>query len=88
MILRGKIKTTDARAKEIRGLVEKIITKSKRGDLSSIRYAEKFLPEAAVKKMIKDVAPKYLERKGGYTRVTKLGQRPGDGAKMAIIEFI
>lgn len=88
LIMNGKMKTTEARAKEVRGLVEWLITKSKKGDLAGVRFAEKFLPKSAVSKLVKEVAPKYKERNGGYTRITKLGQRNSDSAPMVIIELI
>jgi len=88
LILNGKIKTTEARAKEIRGLIERLITKTKKGNLANIRYALEFLPSEAVKKLTKEVAPKYLERNGGYTRIIKIGARPSDRAKMVVIELV
>lgn len=88
LIMKGKIKTTEARAKEMRGLVEKLITKTKKGDLVSVRYANKFLPKAAAAKLFKEVAPKYKERAGGYCRIIKLGSRSSDGADMVFIELL
>jgi len=88
LIMKGKIKTTEARAKEMRGLVERLITKTKKGDLVGIRYAEKFLPKAAVAKLSKEVAPKYKERAGGCSRIIKLGERRSDGAPMVFIELV
>lgn len=88
LILRGKIKTTQARAKEMRRLVERLITKTKKGGLSGVRFSEKLLPEAAVKKLTKEIAPRYSERSGGYTRIIRLGQRKGDSAEMVIIELV
>jgi large subunit ribosomal protein L17 len=88
LIMRGRIKTTEARAKEMRGLAEKLITKTKKGDLAGVRYAEKFLPKAAAVKLFKEVAPKYKDRAGGYSRITKLGQRSSDSAPMVFIELV
>lgn len=88
LILKGKIKTTEAKAKEVRSFVEKLVTKAKAKNFNTARYAAKFLPEAAVKKLSNEVAPKYAERKGGYTRIIKLGRRKSDSAKMAIIELV
>jgi len=83
-----KIKTTEAKAKEVSGFVEKQIARAKSGDLRSRRLlARDFSPEI-VGKLIKEIAPKYKERKGGCTRIIKLGPRKSDGAKMAIIELI
>lgn len=87
LILKEKIKTTEAKAKEVRPLVEKLITKSKRQNLSSIRYLARYLPVKARKKII-ELGKGYQERPGGYTRIIKLGPRKGDGAKMAIIELV
>lgn len=88
LFLRGKIKTTEAKAKEMRGLVERLIQKTKKGDLAGIRYAAKFLPKMVVKKLVKDIVPKYLDRQGGYTRIIRIGQRKNDAAETAIIELI
>ncbi|MFA5165899.1 MAG: 50S ribosomal protein L17 [Candidatus Paceibacterota bacterium] len=84
----GKITTTEARAKEIRGKIERLITRAKKQDLAALRYINSYVGEEASKKIIKEIAPKYTDRKGGYTRVTKLGQRKGDSARMAVIELI
>lgn len=88
LILKEKIKTTEAKAKEMRSLVERLITKTKAGDLKGVRYAAKFLPQKALKKLTKEITPRYIDRVGGYTRIIKLGQRKSDGARMAIIEFV
>ena len=88
LILKEKIKTTEAKAKESSGLVEKLITKAKKGDLASIKLLNKFLDKKIVKKLIIEIAPRYKERKSGYTRVIKLGPRKSDSAKMAIIELV
>jgi len=89
LIVRGKIKTTEAKAKELRPYIEKLVTKSKKGTLSARRLVTSRLgvPSRA-KKLIDEIAPKYTERKGGYTRVVKAGSRFGDASKMAIIEFV
>ncbi len=88
LILKGKIKTTTAKAKEVRPLVERLVTKAKRGDFNSARYAAKILPAKAAGRLIKEVAPRYADRSGGYTRIVKLGPRRGDGVEVAIIELI
>ena len=85
---RGKIKTTLAKAKEIRPLVEKFITKAKKNNLTAKRFLTRYLSQKVVKKLIEEIAPRYKERNGGYTRIIKLGLRKSDGAKMAIIELI
>lgn len=88
LFLREKIKTTEAKAKEVSSFAEKKINRAKIGDLNSRRLlAENFSPQI-VKKLIQETAPKYKERKGGYTRIIKLGQRKSDGARMAIIELV
>jgi len=86
--LHEKIKTTEARAKEIRPLVEKFITMAKKGDIATIRHLRRFFFPKLVKKLVAEIAPRYKERAGGYTRILKLGLRSLDGAKMAIIELI
>ena len=88
LVLREKIKTTEAKAKEVSGLLEKFITKAKKADLASRRLlARSFCPKS-VKKLTDEIAPRYKERKGGYTRIIKLGPRKSDGAKMVFIELI
>lgn len=88
IFLKEKIKTTEAKAKEISGLVEKQITLAKIGNLSSRRLLLRQLSPSIAKKVVNEIAPRYKERKGGYTRIIKLGQRKSDGARMAIIELI
>ena len=89
LILYEKIKTTEAKAKTIKPIVEKLITKGKAGDLHARRELLKFLyGENAVNKVIEDLGPRYKARKGGYTRIIKLGARQGDAAKMVQIEFV
>ena len=88
LIVKERIKTTEAKAKEVSGFVEKLITKAKKGDLSSRRLLIKFFSPKIVKKMTDEIAPRYKDRKGGYTRIVKLGQRITDGARMVIIELI
>jgi large subunit ribosomal protein L17 len=89
VILAGKIETTEAKAKQIRSITEKMITLGKRGDLHARRQALAYLlDETAAKKLFEDIAPRYEDRRGGYTRILKIGQRRGDAAPMAIIEFV
>lgn len=88
LMLNEKIKTTEAKAKEVRPLVERLITKNKKNSLNGIRYAARYLPASAVKKLTQELAPKYVDRKGGYTRIIKMGARKSDSAKMVIIEFV
>ena len=88
LLLNEKIKTTEAKAKELSKFIEKFITKAKRGDLSSKRLLLRFFSKEIVKKLVVEIAPRYKKRKGGYTRIIKLGPRESDGAKMAIIELV
>jgi len=84
-----KITTTEPKAKEIRGLVEKMITLGKKGTLANRRQALAFIfDEKVVSKVFDDLAGRYRERPGGYTRVIKIGKRLGDGAEMARIELV
>lgn len=85
----GKIKTTETRAKEVQKQVEKMISLGKKGDLHSKRQALSYLTsETVVKNLFDEIAPKYQERNGGYTRIIKLGPRRGDSAPMAMIELL
>lgn len=95
VIIHERVETTEAKAKELRSVVDKMITLGKRGDLHARRQAASFLynKEAdednnVIQKLFDDVAARYEDRQGGYTRVLKLGERQGDGAKMAIIELV
>lgn len=89
LISRRKITTTEARAKEIRPIVERYVTHAKRQDVASLRLLLTKLPKGAVYALYHEIAPKYAERKGGYTRITKLtAMRKHDGARMAVIEFV
>lgn len=84
-----RIITTDAKAKEIRSVAEKMITLGKRGDLHSHRLAAAFIREkSVVSKLFSTIAPRYKERSGGYTRIIKLGQRLGDAAPLSVIELV
>lgn len=84
-----RITTTTARAKELRPYVERLITLAKRGDLHARRLAARRISDRAVLgKLFDDIAPRYSERPGGYTRILKLGNRKGDAAEMALIELV
>lgn len=84
-----KIKTTEAKAKEICKIIEKIITKAKKNSVENRRLIYQKIPNKTdVKKIFDDIAPKYKERNGGYTRIIKLPPRKKDTAKMAVIEFV
>lgn len=88
LILHEKIKTTEAKAKEISRFSEKLITRAKKGDLASRRLLAGFFSAKLAKKMIEDIGLRYKDRQGGYTRIIRLGRRKSDGAKMAIIELV
>jgi large subunit ribosomal protein L17 len=89
LIEHGAIETTEAKAKELRPFVEKLITKAKTGTLHSRRLAVRHIHKrAAADKLFQEIGPKYATRKGGYTRILKTGHRKGDGADMARIELI
>ena len=88
LILKGKIKTTEAKAKELRGFIEKNISRAKKNDLGARRILNRFFAKRVVKKLVDNIAPKYKERKGGYTRIIKLGPRRSNGARMVQIELV
>lgn len=85
----GKIETTVTRAKEVRAMAEKMVTLGKNDDLHSKRQVFSYITkETVAKKVIDEIAPKYADRNGGYTRIIKIGVRRGDAAPMAIIELV
>lgn len=103
LIMNERIETTEARAKELRSVVEKMITLGKRGDLHARRQAAQYMRREysvsknedgkevkvyAIQKLFDDVAPRYAERQGGYTRIMKMGPRRGDGAPVVVIELV
>jgi len=97
LIINERIQTTETRAKELRSVVEKLVTLGKRGDLHARRQAAAFVRKEvadyesdkdALQKLFSDIAPRYADRQGGYTRILKVGPRRGDSAPMAIIEFV
>lgn len=97
LIISERIETTEARAKELRSVVEKMITLGKRGDLHARRQAAAFIRnevadaetnQDALQKLFADIAPRFADRQGGYTRIMKIGPRRGDGAPMVIIELV
>jgi len=89
LLKHGRIRTTEPKAKEIRGMAEKIITLGKDGSVHARRQALAFVYDpAVVAHVFADVAPRYANRPGGYTRIVKLGPRLGDGAPMALIELV
>lgn len=89
LFLHERIETTVPKAKEIRSIVEKIITLGKHGDLHSRRLAASYLfDDEAVKKVFGEIAPRFKDRAGGYTRILRKGPRFGDGADMAFLELV
>ncbi len=89
LIERGAIETTEAKAKELRPFIEKLITKAKTGTLHNRRLAGAKVPHrATADKLFQEIGPRFASRKGGYTRILKTGHRKGDGAEMARIELI
>jgi len=95
VIIHERVETTEAKAKELRTTVDKMITLGKRGDLHARRQAASFLynkktdeDEQVLQKLFGEIAERYEDRQGGYTRILKLGPRRGDGANMAIIELV
>jgi large subunit ribosomal protein L17 len=89
VIENGRIRTTEAKAKEVRPLVEELVTLGKRGDLAAHRQAVSVLrSKGAAHVLFTDVAPRFTERPGGYTRIVKIGPRQGDAARMVYLEFV
>jgi len=89
VIEHGRIRTTEAKAKEVRPIVEKMISLGKRGDLHAHRQAVAFLRSKSIAHtLFSEVAPRFADRPGGYTRVVKLGPRQGDAAPMAYLELV
>ena len=95
LIINGRIETTEIKAKELRKLADKMVTLGKKNTLASRRQAAQVIRfeqaderQNALQKLFNEIAPKYANRNGGYTRIYKLGKRQGDAAEMAIIEFV
>jgi large subunit ribosomal protein L17 len=95
LFLNERIQTTEAKAKELRSIAEKLITLAKRGDLHARRQVAAFVrretvdgEKDAIQKLFTDLGPRYAERSGGYTRILKLGPRRGDSAPMVYIELV
>jgi large subunit ribosomal protein L17 len=89
LIRHERIRTTEAKARSVRGHVEKIITLAKRGDLHARRLAVRMVSEPdLLKKLFDEIAPRYEDRPGGYTRMMKLGPRKGDAASMVVLELV
>ncbi len=89
LIIYEKLVTTTAKAKAVRSLVEELVTKSKTNDLTARRSLMTVLyTKNCIDKLLQDLGPRYATRPGGYTRIVKLGNRVGDGAEEAVIEFV
>jgi large subunit ribosomal protein L17 len=88
LFLHEKITTTEAKAKELRAVAEKMITRAKDNTISNRRILAKEVSPMIVKKLMDEIAPKYSKRQGGYTRMIKMGPRKSDGANMTIIELV
>ncbi|MDA2921915.1 50S ribosomal protein L17 [Patescibacteria group bacterium AH-259-L07] len=89
LILNGKIKTTEAKAKTVRPIAERLITHAKENNINNYRRINAYLQNReATKKLLEEIGPRYRERPGGYTRIIKTGQRRGDAAHMAVIELV
>jgi large subunit ribosomal protein L17 len=88
LVLRGKIKTTDAKARELRPYTEKLITIGRLGTVAAHRSLISKIGSIGAEKIMKELSPKYNKRAGGYTRITKLPARLSDGSLMAVIEFV
>jgi len=89
LIMRGKIQTTEARAKEIRPKVEKLVTLAKKGDIAALRLLMRRMPKDPAYKLFHEIGPKYKTKRGGYLRIRKTTTtRKRDGVKQAVIEFI
>src|SRR5690625_7641843 len=89
----GSTRTTETKAKRLRPVAERLITKAKRGDLAARRQVQSALPansesQTIIHKLLTEIAPAMAERPGGYTRIIKIGNRPGDHAAMAVIELV
>ena len=89
VLLYEKVRTTEAKAKAVRAIVERAIARGRENTLTSRRYLLSMLPsKSAVDKVLEVLGPKYKERKGGYTRIVKAGRRKGDGAPIVFIELV
>ena len=88
LALKGKIKTTEAKAKELRPYMEKLVTLGKKETLASRRLLEARVGAMAAKKIAMDISVGYKDRAGGYVRITKMVRRSSDGSPMAVIEFV
>ncbi len=89
LVVHGRIQTTLAKAKALRPVAEKLVTRSREDSVHARRLVRRWLPNRDhVKKLFDEIAPRYADRPGGYLRITKLGPRRGDAAELAVIEFV
>jgi len=89
LFARERIETTEAKAKEVQPIAEKLVTLAKRGDLHARRQAARYLTdEDVLKKLFDVIGPRYADRAGGYTRIVRTGNRKGDAAPMALLELV
>ena len=88
LILNGRIKTTESKAKSLKPEFDKLITKAKKNTVHTVRLLNGFLHKDVANKLIKELAPKYATRQGGYTRIIKIGPRKTDGARMVYMEIV
>ena len=88
LVVNGKIKTTDAKARELRPFVEKMVSIGRNNTVANRRNLVSQIGTIGATKIVKDVSPKYIKRSGGYTRITKLPARVSDGSLMAVVEFV
>jgi len=88
LVLEERIQTTEQKAKAVKGQVEKLVTKAKKGDLHAERLIQPYLNTSAVSKMMSDIAPRFKTRPGGYTRIIRMGKRLQDNSSMVILEWV
>ncbi len=88
LILKEKIITTEAKAKELRSFLERSITRAKKDVISNRRFLARYFRSEVVKKLFQELSPRYKDKLGGYSRIIKVGPRKGDGANLAVIELI
>ena len=89
LVVHERIRTTLPKAKELRSIAERVITRGRQDTVSARRWVQRWLPDRThVKKVFDEISPRFIDRPGGYTRIVKLGPRQGDGAEMALLEFV
>ncbi len=88
LVIHERVQTTEAKAKSIKGLVDKLITKAKKGGVPAERALQPFFSQPLVRKMIDDIAPRFSQRPGGYTRIIRIGNRLRDNAQMVVLEWV